>query len=235
MYKGKKIAVIIPALNEAQNIPEVIREIPSFADRIIVADNGSSDGTAEAARRFGAETVREERRGYGWACLKAMGALADEEIVVFLDADLADVPGEMQRLVAPVAEDTADMTVSNRFTPLMERNAMSPPQRFGNRLSVFLIRLLWGYRYRDLGPFRAVSRQALDEMRMSDGTYGWTVEMQIKAVRMGLRVTQVDVPYRVRAHGKSKVSGTVRGVVLAGAKILWIIGSFRVREIFGKL
>ena len=230
MYQGRKVAVVIPALNEAESLPGVLRDVPLFVDRVVVCDNGSSDGTFEVAASFAPPhrmvVVRELRRGYGRACLKALSALKDEELVVFLDADGSDDAGVMGRLLDPLL-DGADLCVSNRFTEQLQPGALSIPQVFGNKLAVFLVRLFWGFRYEDLGPFRAVRRTALERLNMCDTTYGWTIEMQVKAVTFGLRIAQVDVPYRARKGGKSKISGTFSGVVLAGAKIVSVILAHR--------
>ncbi len=237
MYRGKTVALLIPALNEAESLPSVLRDIPTFVDRVIVSDNGSTDKTYEiaASSDHGRKVVvvREPRRGYGYACLKAMSALADEDIVVFLDADGSDHPELMDRILDPVLEG-AELVVSNRFTPRLHPQAMSVPQVFGNRLAVFLVRILWGYAYGDLGPFRAITRQALERLNMRDTTFGWTIEMQVKALDAGLRIAQVDMPYRVRAGGKSKISGTFGGVVRAGWKILSTILMCRLSASYGR-
>ncbi|MEW6364761.1 MAG: glycosyltransferase family 2 protein [Acidobacteriota bacterium] len=231
MYKNSRIAVIIPALNEEESLPGVLLEIPVYVDVVLVADNGSSDGTSRVAleRDYGkpVRVVREEKRGYGHACLRAMRELRDEEIVVYLDADRSDHPELMQMILDPILSDHADLALSNRFSAGLEKGAMSTPQFFGNKLCTFLIRLFWGHSYKDLGPFRAIRRSSLDLLRMQDGNYGWTIEMQIKAIEKGLKIVEVDMPYRCRERGKSKVSGTARGVILAGAKILYTILRFR--------
>ena len=230
MYRGKKVAVLIPALNEAESLPKVLEDIPAFVDRVIVCDNGSTDGTCEVAAshapRRDVLAVRETRRGYGSACLKAMSALTDEELVAFLDADGSDHAELMGSLLDPLL-DGADLCISNRFTPQLHPGALSLPQLFGNRLAVLLVRLLWGFGYRDLGPFRAIRREALRRLNMSDATFGWTIEMQVKALDAGLRIAQVDVPYRARIGGKSKIGGTFSGVVLAGFKIVATILAHR--------
>lgn len=230
MYRGKKVAVLIPALDEAESLAGVLADIPLFVDRIIVCDNGSRDETYEIASRYGPRppvtAVREFRRGYGSACLRAMSALADEDLVVFLDADGSDHAELMGRLLDPLL-DGADLCLSNRFTPFLQPGALSLPQVFGNKLAVFLVRLLWGFDYRDLGPFRAVRRHALERLQMRDTTFGWTIEMQVKALVAGLRIAQVDMPYRARIAGKSKISGTFSGVVRAGAKIITTILAYR--------
>ncbi len=223
MRGGRRIAAIIPALNEAPAIGLVLAELPAWLDEVVVADNGSSDDTAAVARAAGARVVREEERGYGAACLKALATLPRAEVLVFLDGDRADHPQEMDRLVDPVAAGEADLVLGSRTLGAREPGALLPQARLGNWLACTLIAHLWGHRYTDLGPFRAISAGALRRLQMADRNYGWTVEMQIKALRAGLRVREVPVSYRRRV-GTSKVSGTARGVLGAGAKILLTIG-----------
>lgn len=219
MRNGWSVAVVIPALNEEPSIGRVLDAIPDWVDDVIVADNGSTDRTAAKARTHGARVVHEPRRGYGSACLKAMAALEDPDIVVFLDGDYSDYPQEMDRLVDPIIEDEADAVIGSRVLGNRERGALTPQARFGNSLSCVLIRLIWGVTFTDLGPFRAVKYSTLNALDMEDPDYGWTVEMQIKAARDRVRVVERPVSYRKRI-GKSKVSGTVRGVIGAGTKIL---------------
>ncbi len=226
MYKKKKIAVIIPVLNEEDSIPLVLHDISDYIDRVIVIDNGSTDKSASIAKNNGAEVYRENNRGYGWACLKGISQLKDEDIVVFLDGDYSDYPEKIPDLLDPIINEEYDFVVSNRFTTSLQKGAMSRPQVFGNKLSVFLIRLFWGYRYKDLGPLRAIKKNVLNILAMEDKNYGWTIEMQIKAIMKKLKIHQVDVPYRKRQLGKSKVSGTIMGVFKAGFKILWKIFYF---------
>jgi len=222
---GGRAVVIIPALDEASSIAKVVGDIPrGIAGRVLVVDNGSRDGTAAAARAAGAEVLAEPRRGYGSACLRGLAALRDDPpaVVVFLDGDYSDDPREMSSVAGPVLAGEADLVVGSRVLGRREKGALTPQARFGNALAVFLIRVLYGARFTDLGPFRAVSWSALESLGMRDPDYGWTVEMQVKAARRGLRCREVPVSYR-RRIGRSKVSGTVRGSVLAGWKILsWI-------------
>jgi glycosyltransferase involved in cell wall biosynthesis len=191
--------------------------------QVVVGDNGSTDRTADVVRENGFDVVHEPRRGYGAACAAAIAAIRDEcDVVAFLDADLADDPTRLPELVGPILDQRADLVIGTRDAALREPGAMSAPQRFGNWLATRLIRLGWGHVYRDLGPFRAIRRTTLEAMNMRDRAFGWTVEMQVRALQMRLRIEQVPVPYR-RRIGKSKISGTVRGVVLAGYYILTTI------------
>ena len=225
MYKGKRIGVIIPALDEEQAIAHVIADIPGWADDIVVVDNGSRDRTAKVAITGGARVVRENQRGYGAACQAGVRALDAVDIVVFLDGDYSDHPEEMLLLVDPIAAREADFVVGSRVSCGAERGALTPQQRFGNWLACVLMRRLWGAGYTDLGPFRAIHRDALSRLAMSDRGYGWTVEMQIKSVKAGLKYLEVPVSYRPRI-GASKISGTLRGSILAGITILrWIARS----------
>ena len=217
-----KIAVIIPALNEEQAIGGVVSRIPDFVDRIIVADNGSTDRTALRARAAGAETVLVPMAGYGRACLAGVAKADDADILVFLDGDGSDVPEEMGQLLAPILSGDVDMVIGSRAMGVAEKGSLTLPQRFGNRLACVLMKVFWGADYTDLGPFRAIRRSAYDRLHMTAPTYGWTVEMQVRALKQKLAVADVPVSYTNRI-GVSKISGTVRGVVLAGAYILGTI------------
>jgi glycosyltransferase involved in cell wall biosynthesis len=219
------LAVIIPARNEAGCIGAVLARIPAeLARQVIVVDNGSTDATAAVALKHGAEVVGEPRRGYGQACLTGLSRLREEiDVVGFLDADGSDDPRNLRALLAPIAAGEADLVVSARRLGLAREN-LSPQQKFGNWLACWLIRALWAHRYTDLGPLRVIRRDALQRLGMRDTTWGWTVEMQIKAVQAGLRIRQLDVAYGHRIAGRSKISGSLTGTVRAGVKILWTIG-----------
>ncbi|MEM8800193.1 MAG: glycosyltransferase family 2 protein [Pseudomonadota bacterium] len=216
-----RVAVIIPALNEAEALPHVIEEIPDWVDEIIVADNGSTDGTVNVARNAGAHVVTAPAQGYGHACMAGIKA-TDADVCVFLDGDHSDYPEQMDRLVTPIRSGDADIVIGSRVLGHRARGALTPQQRWGNALACRLIRWLWGHRYTDLGPFRAVRREALIAMNMTEMRYGWTVEMQIKAIEHGLNVAEAPTDYRTRI-GKSKISGTVQGVIKAGSRILFVI------------
>ena len=215
--------VIIPALNEENSIAQVIAEIPDWIDRILLADNGSTDRTAELAKAAGAEVVDAPERGYGNACLAGIARAGDEtDILIFVDGDLADYPDRIPMLVDPIVRQEAVMVIGSRVLGGAEPGSLTFAQRFGNRLACFLIRVFWGVPYTDLGPFRAISRAVLEQLDMQDRNFGWTVEMQVKAAQQGLKICEVPVPYR-RRIGVSKISGTVSGTLMAGTKILWII------------
>ena len=219
MRDGNTVSVIIPAYNEALSIGHVIDDIPEWVDEVIVVDNASTDNTAGVAAGHGASVLSEPRQGYGYACLKGMSHLNNPDIVVFLDGDYSDYPSEMSCLVDPIIDGRADMVIGSRVIGKIDRGALTPQQRFGNTLACFLMRVFWGVRFTDLGPFRAIRYDSLLSLDMNDKTYGWTVEMQIKAARQHLRCLDVPIGYRKRI-GKSKISGTVSGVIKAGTKIL---------------
>lgn len=221
------IAVVIPAHDEAEGILRVIQDLPqAWVHEVVVTDNASHDNTAGVAEALGATVLRESRKGYGWACLRALDYLAQKpqkpDIVVFLDADYSDYPEELPKLVAPILDDSADMVIGSRALGEREKGSLTPQQIFGNWLATRLLHLIYGAKFTDLGPFRAIRWEALQQINMQDKTYGWTVEMQIKAAKLGLRATEVPVRYR-RRIGHSKVSGTVKGVLGAGYKILWTL------------
>ncbi len=218
-----RTALIIPARNEAAALGRVLAELPpGVVDEVIVVDNGSTDATASVAAAGGARVVREPVPGYGRACLAGLGALSSRiDTVAFMDADHADDPGDLPALLAPLARGEADLVIGSRRA-LAQPGSLTLQQRIGNRLACALLRWRFGARCTDLGPFRAIRRDALARLDMRDQAYGWTVEMQAKAARDGLRVREVPVRYRPRI-GRSKISGTVKGAVLAGATILWTI------------
>lgn len=222
---GSVVVVVIPALNEEAALPGVVARIPDWVDRVYVVDNGSTDHTAHVARAAGAAVVSEPMRGYGRACQAGIVAAESHselppDVIVFLDADGSDHPEQMDRLVDPLVGGCADMVIGSRTRGSLAPGVMTAPQRFGNMLAPAMIRWLWGERYTDLGPFRAIRASALRSLRMDDNTYGWTVQMQIRAARLGLRSLEVPVDYGRRRAGKSKISGTARGVLKAGTKIL---------------
>ena len=218
------VAVIIPALDEEDAIVRVLGDIPDeLSATVIVVDNGSTDRTAARARDCGATVVAEPRRGYGQACLAGLAALPEGvDIVVFLDGDYSDHPSEMSALVEPIARDAADLVIGSRVLGETETGALLTQARVGNALATWLIRHLFGVKYTDLGPFRAVRLTALKKLHMADRNFGWTVEMQVKAARRGLRIAEVPVRYR-RRIGEAKITGTLLGSVRAGYKILWTI------------
>lgn len=221
-----RIAVIIPALNEEAALPHILADLSKeVVEEVVVVDNGSVDHTAEVARAGGATVLSEPRRGYGWACLAGIEHLKAKapDIVVFMDGDHSDHAEELPALVRPIVAEGYDLVIGSRTKGKAEPGAIVPHARFGNALATFLIRFLYGFTYSDLGPFRAIRFPALLCLGMTDRTYGWTVEMQIKAIRQGLRITEVPVRYRKRFGGKSKVGGTVKGTILAGYKILWTV------------
>lgn len=229
MRNGAVVGVVIPALNEVDAIGRVIADIPAWADKIIVADNGSTDGTAAAVRAAGATVVVEPEKGYGAACLAGIAALGSVDVVVFLDGDYSDHPGDMATLVDPIVNDSVDFVIASRVTGAREPGSLTPQQMFGNWLATRLIAGIWRQKYTDLGPFRAIRKSSLDKLAMADRNYGWTVEMQIKAAELKLRVLEVPARYR-RRIGVSKVSGTIKGTIMAGYKILYVIGRHALRR-----
>jgi len=218
----RKAALIVPALNEEAVIGALLARVPpDLFLAVIVADNGSTDATAAAARAAGATVVEEKERGYGSACLRAIEALPEEvEAVVFIQADCSEDPREAAKLLEPIYSGRADMVIGSRTLGTAEKGSLLAHQRFGNCLATTLIRLLYGYRYSDLGPFRAIRRDALERLGMHERTYGWTVEMQVRALLKGLRVKEVPVRYARRLGGENKVSGSLKASLHAGATIL---------------
>lgn len=226
------VTVIIPALNEEQSLPLVLRDLPKVG-RVIVVDNGSTDATSQVAARCGATVVHEMQRGYGAACLRGLTAIRESikggekppRLIAFIDGDYSDHPELLPSLIEPILSGQADFVLGSRLLGIRERGAMPPQSVYGNRLACFLMRVLFGARYTDLGPFRAIDYAKLQELQMTDQNFGWTIEMQIKAARFGLRYMEVPVPYRVRI-GSSKISGTISGTIRAGAKILSTIAKY---------
>ncbi|KAB7528264.1 glycosyltransferase [Flagellimonas olearia] len=220
------IKVIIPAINEGDSIGKVVSELPKHVSEIIVVDNGSIDNTIVNAQKAGATVITETRKGYGSACLKGIDYISKQskapDIIVFIDGDYSDYPEELDIVVAPILENNIDFVVGARKKALREPGSMTPQQVFGNGLATFLMRLLFKSRFTDLGPFRAIKYEKLKELGMQDTTYGWTVEMQLKILRKKMTYIEVPVRYKQRI-GVSKVSGTVKGTIFAGIKILgWI-------------
>ncbi|KHE90836.1 MAG: glycosyltransferase family 2 protein [Candidatus Scalindua rubra] len=224
MHHKPKISVIIPALNEEESIGQVLNDIPGeIVAEVIVVDNGSNDNTVAVANSLGARVIREPLKGYGAACLKGISMLKqDTDIVVFLDADYSDYPQDLHTIVEPILTGKAEMVIGSRMSGAREKRALLPQAIFGNKLATFLIRLLWGFKYTDLGPFRAIKYKDLLALNMLDKNFGWTVEMQIKALKKGLRILEVPVRYRKRI-GRSKITGTFSGTVRAGVKIIYTI------------
>ena len=220
-----RIAIVIPALNEEEVIARTVAAIPrEVACEVIVVDNGSSDRTAEEALKAGARVVSQPERGYGRAMRRGTESLsADCEIVVQMDADLSDDPGEILLLLEPILDRDYDLVLGSRLLGQREKNSMTAAQIIGSKLASLMIRMIYGVRYTDMGPFRAIKRSALKSLEMSEETYGWSIEMQTKAASRGLRVTEIPVTWRNRAAGASKVAGTVSGSVRAGARIVWTI------------
>ncbi|MEC8723836.1 MAG: glycosyltransferase family 2 protein [Bacteroidota bacterium] len=220
------VNVIIPALNESAAISKVIGDIPDFVQEIIVVDNGSTDTTAEMAKNAGATVLHESKKGYGHACLKGLDYLKNldkkTDIVVFLDGDYSDYPEQMLDVIAPITDNNMDFVLGSRKKNLSEKGAMQPQQRFGNWLATRLMTLFFNSKFTDLGPFRAIKYEVLNSLDMRDKTYGWTVEMQLKILKQKFTYCEIPVKYRNRI-GVSKVSGTLKGTIFAGVKILsWI-------------
>ena len=220
------IKVIIPAYNEQDSIAKVINDIPKIVDEVIVISNNSTDNTEINAENAGATVLIEKRKGYGYACLKGMDYIAKQktkpEIVVFLDGDYSDYPEQLTEIIDPIINNNIDLVIGSRVKELREDGAMTPQQIFGNWLATFLMKLFFRARFTDLGPFRAIKYNRLLALKMEDKTYGWTVEMQLKALKQKLNYAEVPMKYRNRI-GVSKVSGTIKGSIFAGIKILgWI-------------
>ena len=221
------IWVVIPAYNEEKSIGLVLADLPQEVDEVVVVNNGSTDNTVSEAEKTGATVLTESRKGYGYACLTGIHYLKSKakqgDIVVFLDGDYSDYPEELNALVAPIQQQRALFVLGTRITPQLEKGALTPQQRFGNALATQLMRWIYGARFTDLGPFRAIEWETLIALDMNDKTYGWTVEMQLKILKKAIPYIEIPVRYRPRI-GVSKVSGTVKGTLMAGYKIIgWIL------------
>jgi glycosyltransferase involved in cell wall biosynthesis len=222
-----KAAVIIPALNEEESLPLVIKDIPRDLgiEIIVVVDNGSSDNTPQVARDMGATVLYEPMKGYGAACLKGINYLRGEkvDVVVFMDGDGSDDPKEMKQLIEPIMRDGYDLVIGSRYLGKREKGAIFIHQLMGNLLITFLVNHLYGFNYSDLGPFRAIRFESLLKLNMKDKNFGWTVEMQIKAIKKGLKIIEIPVSYRKRKAGRSKVSGNIFVSFRAGIKMIWTV------------
>lgn len=228
-----QIKVIIPAYNEADSITHVIKAIPEIVNEVIVVSNNSTDDTEVNAKNAGATVLKETNKGYGYACLKGMEYIANQttkpDIIVFLDGDYSDYPEELTKIIAPIINEDLDFVIGARVKELREDGSMTMPQIFGNWLATTLMSLFFNAKFTDLGPFRAIKYNKLLALNMEDKTYGWTVEMQLKALKQKLSYTETPVNYRNRI-GVSKVSGTVKGAIFAGAKILGWIFKYSIKK-----
>ncbi|MCA9521648.1 MAG: glycosyltransferase [Myxococcales bacterium] len=227
MYRQQTVALIVPVLDEAENIAQWLPQVDrTLVDEVIVADNGSTDESVDVARRLGATAVIEPRRGYGSACLRGIAATG-AEILVFMDGDGSDDPSDLAAVVEALDNPGIELVVGSRVLGDADPGALTPVQRFGNALTCELVRLFWGVRYTDLGPFRAIRRRALETLEMADPDFGWTIEMQVKAAQRGLGVVEIPVRRKRRHAGTSKVSGNLYGSYMAGRRILgYVFGAF---------
>lgn len=223
------VKIVIPALNEVLAIGKVVASVVGRVDAVIVADNGSTDGTAKAAREAGAAVVSVPKAGYGRACLAGIKAAGDFDVLVFMDGDASDDAADLDAILAPIYNGEAEFVLGSRLIGDIEKGSLTLPQRFGNQLACFLMRLIWKSQFTDLGPFRAITRGALEGLNMQAPTFGWTVEMQARILKQNIPYTEVPVHYKTRI-GKSKISGTVSGVILAGWYILSTIGLEALRK-----
>jgi glycosyltransferase involved in cell wall biosynthesis len=224
MYSRMTIAVLIPVLNEEKTLPMVLGDIPKgIVDEVIVVDNGSTDNSVSIAREWGATVLFEPRRGYGYPCLRGIDYLKEDppDIVVFLDGNYSDYPDEIPLLIDPIVKESYDFVLGSRVLGNCEEGALRPPVRFGNLLATFLIMLFYGYRYTDLGPFRAIKFDKLLALDVKDN-FGWTPEMQALAVKKKYKITEVPVRYR-KGTGKSKFTGSIKGIIVVGYKIIWVV------------
>ena len=230
---NKIIKVIIPAYNEEKSIIKVIQDIPSIVDEIIIVDNNSSDQTAKNAQQAGAKVLTEIKKGYGNACLKGISYVKSQthqtDIIVFLDGDFSDYPEELTKLIAPIINDNIDFVIGARVSKFREKGSMTRPQIFGNWLATTLMSILFNSKFTDLGPFRAIKYHKLLALKMEDKTYGWTVEMQLKALKNNYSYLEIPVKYRNRI-GVSKVSGTIKGAIFAGVNILYWIFKYSFKK-----
>ena len=229
MSKDQKVIVVIPAFNEEKSIAKVIEAIPKdVVSDVIITNNNSTDNTSKVASEAGAIVLDEKRKGYGWACLKGIEKAKElgATIIVFLDGDYSDHPEQLPEVIAPILENQADLVIGSRAIGTKEKGSLTPQQVFGNWLATRLMRIFYGVKYTDLGPFRAITVEGLDKLNMQDKTYGWTIEMQIRAAQHKLRSVEVPVDYRKRI-GVSKVSGTVKGTIMAGYKIIFAILKYK--------
>ncbi|MCO4813680.1 MAG: glycosyltransferase family 2 protein [Flavobacteriales bacterium] len=227
--KNKIISVVIPAFNEEQSIGKVILDIDrEIVNHVIVVNNNSTDNTVNVASEAGAIVLTEKRKGYGWACLKGIEECEklNTQIIVFLDGDYSDYPEEIKDVIKPIIEDDKDMVIGSRVLGIREKGSLTPQQVFGNWLATKLIRIFYGGEFTDLGPFRAMKFDSLKKLSMADKTYGWTIEMQIKALKQKMTYCEVPVNYKKRI-GVSKVSGTIKGAVLAGIKIIFAVFKYK--------
>ena len=229
MHHSSKVYVIIPAFDEEKSIAKVIYDIPkNIVSEVYVGNNNSRDNTEQFAKEAGAIVINEKRMGYGYACLACMNEIVKKpeseqpDIIVFVDGDYSDYPEKIPELIKPIIENNMDMVIGSRVLGKAEKGSLTAVQKFGNALSTYLIRILYKVNYTDLGPFRAIKWKQLLALNMQDKTYGWTVEMQAKAAKASMNTTEIAVPYRVRI-GTSKVSGTIKGSIMAGYKILFTI------------
>ena len=230
-----RISVIIPVFNEEKSIPYVLKDIPDFVNQIIVCDNSSTDKTSEIAESLGAKVVFEKKKGYGNACLKAISYLKNlkvkPEIVVFIDGDYSDDPKQMRKIIDPILNEEYDFVLGARTKSLRDKHSMTAHQIFGNWLACFLMKIFFNSTFKDLGPFRAIKWDKLMQLNMGDKTFGWTVEMQIKALMKNFKYKEIGVKYKKRI-GKSKISGTLKGSILAGKKILHLIFKYYLKKQF---
>jgi glycosyltransferase involved in cell wall biosynthesis len=220
---GPRVCLIIPALNEEEPIGEVVRSVPrDIVDEVLVVDNGSTDRTAERAQEAGARVIHESRRGYGRACQAGIAALgAGCAVAVFLDGDGSDRPEQISRLIAPILSEERDFVIGSRIRGRREPGSMNPAQIFAGRMAGWLMRMLYGVKYTDMCPFRAIRRDALARLGMAEETYGWNLEMQMRAAKAGLRILELPVDHQLRKGGQSKVSGNLAGTLRASGRLLW--------------